>query len=114
MLAQRLVRVLCPHCKKATRLSSGQAIRLAKYGVESTRVVYEPVGCERYFNTGYLGRCAIFELLNTTDDLRDVILATSQIQDMRQTVRASLFSSLHDTGYHLVTEGRTSIKEIAA
>ena len=112
VLAQRLVRTLCPHCKKANKLRPAQAMRLAKFNIEDINVVYTPVGCQRCMKTGYIGREAIFELLNVTDDLRDVILSTSQIQDMRKTIRASLFTSLHETGYRLVAEGKTNIEEI--
>lgn len=112
VLAQRLVRTLCPNCKKANKLKPVQAMRLSKFGIEDINVVYTPMGCPRCLKTGYIGRRGIFELLNVTDDLRDVILSTSQIQDMRKTIRASLFTSLHETGYRLVAEGQTAMEEI--
>ena len=112
VLAQRLVRTLCPNCKKANKLKPAQAMRLSKFGIEDINVVYTPMGCPRCLKTGYIGRQGIFELLNVTDDLRDVILSTSKIQDMRKTIRASLFASLHETGYRLVAEGQTAMEEI--
>ena len=112
ILAQRLVRRLCRHCRKPTRLSSGQMMRLGKYGLGNVSAVYLPIGCAHCLKTGYIGRCALFELLTATDDLRDAILATQQVHEMRRAVRKTLFASLGEMGYRLVTEGVTSIEEI--
>ena len=96
----------------ARRVSPGQMTRLGRYGVQLPRTIYEPAGCDQCLRTGYLGRRAIFELLNVTDELRDVILAAPQIQDMRKAIRATLFTSLHETGFNMVAAGITSIGEI--
>lgn len=112
ILAQRLVRRLCVDCRKASRPSSGQMMRFAQYGLGNVATVYSPIGCRRCLKTGYIGRCALFELLSATDDLRDAILATQQVHEMRKAVQKTLFTSLAEMGYRLVVEGVTNIEEI--
>lgn len=112
VLAQRLVRQLCPHCKQAARLTPGQMMHLGKHGIRDVNVAYTPLGCPKCLDTGHIGRKAIFELLTTTDELRDVIQTSSKIQDMRRAIRSTLFSSLRESGYRLVAEGLATMEEI--
>ena len=112
VLAQRLVRRLCPHCKRAGRLTPGQMMQLARSGVADVHEAAWPVGCRRCFDTGFIGRMGVYELLTATDDLRDVIQESTQIQDMRKAIRATMFASLKQSGYQLVAESLTTIEEI--
>lgn len=112
VLAQRLVRQLCQYCKKSTRLSPGQMMRMGRFGLDNVTNVYEPIGCPRCLKTGYVGRRAIFELLTANDELRDAILSGQQIQEMRKAIRTTLFASLRESGYRLVGEGVTNAEEI--
>ncbi|MAE66919.1 MAG: hypothetical protein CMJ18_21890 [Phycisphaeraceae bacterium] len=112
VLAQRLVRELCPHCKSPQKLSPADMMRLDRYGVTGVTKVYAPRGCSRCLDTGHIGRRAVFELLSANDDLRDAILADTQIQDMRKAIRSTMFASLRESGYRLVAEGVTTVEEI--
>jgi len=111
ILAQRLVRLLCESCRKPVRPTPSQVMKMGRY-VEGVNQVFVPVGCRRCLKTGFLGRCAIFELLEMTDDLRDVVLNRPAIQEIRSIVKRGLFNSLGQSGYQLVGKGVTSVDEI--
>ena len=85
---------------------------MAKHGVEGVGHAFEPQGCPKCLETGYAGHKAFFELMTTNDQLRDVILSSPQIQEIRRVVQATLFSSLHKSGYELVKDGICSMDEI--
>lgn len=72
VVAQRLVRLLCPACKVATRPSAAD---VARYGFAPDETIYEPHGCERCSGVGYRGRIGIFEMLAVDDVIRDAIIA---------------------------------------
>ena len=112
VLAQRLARRLCENCKTQRRLEPFEMRSMAKHGVEGVGHAFEPQGCPKCLETGYAGRKAFFELMTTNDQLRDVILSSPQIQEIRRVVQATLFSSLHKSGYELVKDGICSMDEI--
>jgi general secretion pathway protein E len=111
ILAQRLVRLLCETCKKRVRPTPSQLMKMGKY-VEGATEISAPVGCKRCLKTGFIGRCAIFELLEMSDELRDVVLHKPAIQEIRTIIKRGLFNSLGQSGYNLVAKGRTSVDEI--
>jgi len=111
VLAQRLVRVLCPHCRRTTLVPPGVATRLGRFLGGKTDM-YAPVGCDRCLNTGFRGRMAIFELLDVNDDMRDVILSNPSIQAIRKIAAQGLFTTLAQSGWKLVAEGTTSLEEV--
>ena len=69
VLAQRLVRVLCPHCKQADHSKTAQAFK-AKLGIDADKTIYKSVGCRECRNTGFFGRQAIFEWMDTDEEIR--------------------------------------------
>ena len=111
VLAQRLVRVLCPECKRDMIVPPGVATVMGKY-LESKTHVFTPVGCPACIKTGYLGRRAIFELLDVSDEFRDIILNSPTIQAMRGVVSRGLFTTLQQSGWKLVASGETSLEEV--
>ncbi len=111
VLAQRLARKLCPKCKEPRRPTTNQQMRLGK-AVEGVANIYGPVGCEACFSTGYSGRVGIWEMLIVTDDLRDVILKSPTINDIRRSIESTVFTSLHDFGNNTILKGETSFEEI--
>lgn len=111
ILAQRLIRQLCPVCRSQRRPTPQQTLRMGRF-VEGISHIYYPVGCSKCFETGYAGRRALFELLVMTDDLRDVILKRATIADIRESLRLTMFSTLQQAGYQLVAEGITSVDEV--
>lgn len=111
VLAQRLVRLLCEHCRTDVRITPAVATRLGRF-VEGRPHIMTHVGCPRCLGTGFRGRRAIFELLDFTDELRDVVLRDPSIQAMKRLVEGGLFASLTQSGWRLVGEGVTSLDEI--
>lgn len=111
ILAQRLVRMLCPHCKSEIMVQPGVATRLGRF-LGGKTVMSAPVGCDRCLNTGFRGRKAIFELLDVNNDIRDVILSNPSIQAIRKIAAQGLFTTLAQSGWKLVADGETSLEEV--
>ncbi|MBX3357720.1 MAG: Flp pilus assembly complex ATPase component TadA [Phycisphaeraceae bacterium] len=111
ILAQRLVRLLCENCKRAVPVSPAQATRMGRY-LENQKQVYVATGCQQCLRTGYRGRRAIFELLDFTDELRDVVLGGATIQSMKKVIESGLFTTLVQSGWQLVARGVTTLEEV--
>jgi general secretion pathway protein E len=111
ILAQRLVRCLCETCKKPVNPTPAQNMKMGR-ALDGVPKIYVPVGCKRCLKTGFIGRHGIFELLEFTNQLRDVVLKKPTIQDIRDILDRGLFVTLQQFGYGIVAQGRTSIDEI--
>jgi type II secretory ATPase GspE/PulE/Tfp pilus assembly ATPase PilB-like protein len=111
VLAQRLVRLLCPHCKVACEPTAAQLARMAEVGITNVPWVYTPDGCERCLNTGYCGRRGIYEVLNTTNPLRELILKNPSVGDIQKVLGPENYVRLADDGFRLVAEGLVSFDE---
>ena len=111
LLAQRLARKLCPHCKVPKRPTPSQNMKLGKL-VEGVKEIYAAGGCHRCFETGYVGRQAISELLTTNDEVRDVILRNPNIGELKKAISSTHFTPLRESGMDLVIKGETSLQEI--
>ncbi len=111
VLAQRLARLLCQHCKTAKRPTPEQVMRMGR-SVSGVEKVYTPCGCAQCFGTGYAGRRGVYELLSTNDALRDVIMNNPDIAAIKKAVDLTMFTSLKEGGYGMVMRGETSIEEI--
>jgi type II secretory ATPase GspE/PulE/Tfp pilus assembly ATPase PilB-like protein/pSer/pThr/pTyr-binding forkhead associated (FHA) protein len=111
IVAQRLVRVLCEHCKRETQVLPGQATRLGKW-LGGKTYIYHAVGCARCLRTGYRGRRALFEMLDFNDELRDIVLHNPSIQAIKKVIENQLFTTLAQFGWRLVAEGVTSLEEV--
>jgi general secretion pathway protein E len=113
ILAQRLVRILCPHCKKQSRLTADDVKPLSSGGQDlAGRAVYQPRGCDQCFDTGYSGRQAIFEIMELDDDLRRLILTTSETGRIREAAMKKGMLPLRADGMTKVFAGITSINEV--
>ena len=111
ILAQRLVRTLCDNCKKPVKPTPTQNMRMGAQ-LEGVPEIFAPTGCKRCLRTGYVGRRAIFELLEVNNAIRDLILKAPSIQGIREIAEQGLFVTLEQYGYHLVAQGTTSFEEI--
>jgi general secretion pathway protein E len=111
VLAQRLVRILCDHCKRPVAIAPGVATRLGKY-LNGKHEMFTATGCPRCLRTGYRGRRALFELLEFNDDLRDVVLREPTINAMKKVIEQGLFTTLPQFGWRLVAEGVTTLDEV--
>ncbi|HUB26604.1 MAG TPA: ATPase, T2SS/T4P/T4SS family [Tepidisphaeraceae bacterium] len=111
VLAQRLVRQLCPHCKQPQRPSSAEAARMAEYGLLNVQQIYDAKGCRRCLNTGFFGRRTVVELLSFNQALRDVVLKTPTMQEILKMLGPDNYSRLAENGFRLVADGVTSFDE---
>jgi len=111
IIAQRLVRVLCDSCKKAVKTTPAQSLKMGT-AVGGLPYIHAPVGCKRCLRTGYIGRRALFELLEFNDRMRDVVLKTPTISGIREVADQGLFVTLQQFGFQLVAQGATSMEEV--
>ena len=111
IMAQRLVRMLCDTCKKAVKPTPTQNMKMGAQ-VGGIPQIYVPTGCKRCLRTGYIGRRALFEVLEFTNAMRDVVLKTPTIQGIRDIANQGLFMTLQQHGFQLVAQGMTSIEEV--
>lgn len=111
VMAQRLIRILCPSCRKRVKPSSAQTLAMGKF-VEGVDAIYAPQGCASCLGTGFLGRRAIFELLELNDELRDAILKTPTISGIKKALSGGHFVTLRQYGLQLVASGETGFDEV--
>ena len=111
VLAQRLVRLLCPHCRQVDTSPESRDYR-AKLGIRPEAKVYKAVGCRECRNTGYHGRRAIFEWMDSSSEIRSLILKNSSTDAIRDSARRAGMTTLSEDGRRLVEEGITTIEEI--
>lgn len=113
VLAQRLVRKVCPACRRPVHYSDEQ---LREGGVDPERfrdmTLYEAHGCDECHSTGYRGRVAIVELLELNDQLRDLIIAKVPATQLKQAARDAGVMFLRDSAEEKFAAGITTLKEI--
>jgi len=111
VLAQRLVRVVCEHCRDVTRLDSdlwdGDEVLIAA-GTE----VMRPRGCPKCFKTGYKGRSGVFEVLAMDDDIRELIKQKAPAREYRAARKARKLPSLRRLAFERVKAGITTVDEV--
>ncbi len=108
IVAQRLVRMLCKHCKRVQKVS--EAV-LAEHGLSGVEP-YEPVGCSRCGSSGYRGRLALYEVMRVSEPIRALILERASVDEMVAIALAEGMRRLRDDGLCKVREGTTSIAEV--
>ena len=111
VLAQRLVRLLCPHCKQVDTTPEARDYKL-KIGIRPEAKVYRAVGCRECRQTGYHGRRAIFEWMDSSSEIRTLILKNSSTDAIRDAARRAGMTTLAEDGRRLVEEGITTIEEV--
>lgn len=111
IIAQRLVRTLCTTCRRQVPPTLAQQMKMGKM-VDGMGQIYAPTGCAVCLDTGFYGRRGVFELLEMTDPLRDVVLKQPTMQQIRDILKNSLFTSLQGYGFQLVANGITSYEEV--
>jgi general secretion pathway protein E/type IV pilus assembly protein PilB len=111
VLAQRLVRVLCKHCKQADNSGTAQAFK-AKLGIPADKTIYKSVGCRECRNTGFFGRHAIFEWMDTDENIRRLILENASTDLISAAARKGGMRTLAEDGWRLVAAGVTTVEEV--
>ncbi|WP_371425238.1 GspE/PulE family protein [Tardiphaga sp.] len=115
VIGQRLVRILCPDCRRTTQVTEERRQRDPRFvalAIETGMTLYEPVGCERCNQTGYRGRRAIFEVLEITDAIRRFILAGADDAAIEQAARGEGMTTMVEDGRARCLSGVTSLDEV--
>ena len=113
VIAQRLVRRLCPHCRRPAQISEKARNLLALAGIrELPQNVYEAEGCEHCNHAGYKGRLGLFEFLQVSDRLRERMLSGANEAELTRIAREEGMLSLLEDGLRKCGDGLTSIEEV--
>jgi type II secretion system protein E len=111
VLAQRLVRVLCKHCKEPDNSPTAQALK-AQVGIPANAVIYRSIGCRECRNTGFYGRHAIFEWMDSDNEIRQLVLKNASSDQIRDAARRQGMKTLAEDGWRLVRLGMTTVEEV--
>jgi general secretion pathway protein E len=111
VLAQRLVRVLCPECREPYTPTAAELAELGLRAKEPVRA-HRPKGCHRCHHTGYFGRVGIFELMVLDDELRSLIVQNTDSKSIKRLAVTRGMHTLRQDGARKVLLGTTSIEEI--
>ena len=112
IVAQRLVRRLCPHCKTPYQASAHEARLLGGDQYAPRPTLFRPGGCEHCDFQGYRGRLAIMEILRMNGDLDELVARRSTAREIRQLAQSQGFIALADDGLRRVLDGSTSLDEL--
>ncbi len=115
IVAQRLVRIICPHCKEAIAPNQADLAFLQEEGVDTTAVthLYHGVGCHHCGNSGYSGRTGIYELLPMTPVIKEAIIKKLSAEGVRQCAIKEGVQTMRQDGIRKVLEGITTLEELA-
>ena len=118
VISQRLVRRLCPNCKKARKFNNEEKKIIEtigkRYGVEfdTSGTTYDAVGCKHCNNTGYFDRFGVFEILNVTDEIKTMIMEGKSSIEIRNEAIKQGYEPLIVDGIRKVTYGDTTLDEL--
>lgn len=113
VIAQRLVRMLCPECKRPTDISDEdwQAV-VGDLAIAKPAQIYEAVGCDNCRNTGYKGRAGIYEMLKVDNNITTLIRDEANARELRESAIESGMNMLRISGAIKVAEGKTTLEEV--
>jgi type IV pilus assembly protein PilB len=113
VLAQRLVRRICEHCKRRATITREQLLESAMDpALSETARFYEGAGCIECGGTGFKGRTAICELMDLTDRIRDMILERRPTSEIKKAARDEGMTFLRQCAVGRVLDGTTTLREI--
>ena len=111
IIAQRLVRRLCPRCKKKV-LANADQLELLGFGPDEQVEIYEPVGCSSCDNNGFKGRIGVYEIMEVTPKVRKVIASGEDAEHIKQAALEEGMYTLRMSATNYVLEGITSVSEM--
>ncbi|MEO8303865.1 MAG: type II secretion system ATPase GspE [Betaproteobacteria bacterium] len=114
ILAQRLVRTLCQHCKEphVALPEIVQQMGLARFTSEKKITLYQPKGCPQCSQTGYSGRISIMEMLPVTDPLRSLVMKHATATDLRNQAISEGMLTMYEDGLRKAVRGITTFEEV--
>jgi len=111
VLAQRLVRLSCPHCKERVTTDDDPTLR-AELGDDAPEAFYVGRGCRHCQGSGYLGRTGIFEMMTIDESIRAMVLDRASAGDIRRQAMGNGMKCLREDGWRLVQIGKTTPAEV--
>jgi type IV pilus assembly protein PilB len=112
VVAQRLARKLCPHCKRKVEVSKA-ALEQGGFRVDGDLEVYEAVGCARCAASGYRGRLGLFSVMEMSDRIKDMTVSLVPEAEIAHVAREEGMVTVKEDGLEKVRQGLTSIEEVA-
>jgi type IV pilus assembly protein PilB len=112
VVAQRLVRTLCTHCKEPAILNVA-TLESAGFRAAFDVEAYQPVGCSRCSGTGYKGRCGLYEVMALSDEIRTLTIERASAEAIGAVAREQGMRPLRDDGFERIKQGVTSVAEVA-
>ena len=109
VIAQRLVKRLCPACKKRGKTNAKEMEML---GIDEPVTISRPQGCQFCNNTGYKGRVAVHEIMYMNETMRNAVAAKTDLETLRRTAEQNGMRTLFESGKDLVLKGVTSLQEL--
>jgi type IV pilus assembly protein PilB len=111
IIAQRLVRRLCPNCKRPRRATFEEKTFM-NVDANGDIIIYDASGCDKCDNTGYIGRIGIYEIMTVTQTIRDLINRHAAAVEIQRAAQREGMHTLRESATKLVLEGTTSYKEM--
>lgn len=112
VVAQRLLRTICPNCRTHYYPTSDY-LQMLNYEGDTRRSFHRGEGCTQCFDTGFRGRCGVYEILEVNRDVRELIAHDPDLERLRTMHREQGGSTLLQEGIRLAESGRTSLEEVA-
>lgn len=113
ILAQRLVKKICPHCKESYEMSSDELRSMGlDTGQTGTILLNRGKGCNRCRNTGYHGRCGIHEVLPVSESIQNIITSETDVTMIRKTARSEGMVTLRENAVKKLLDGTTTYEEV--
>lgn len=113
IVAQRLVRKLCKSCRQEHKLTPYALEDIGFSPEEAKKIkVYKPKGCSSCHNTGYKGRTALFEVLEVSEEIKELILSKAQSKEIKKKAIEQGMLTLRQSGLYKIKKGITSIEEV--
>ena len=109
IVAQRLVRTICPHCKESYLITEAEKKLL---NVHDDILLFRGKGCKKCYDSGYIGRTSIHEIMKMTPDVRKEIDTTESTDNIRTAANKQGMKTLRDNCIDLVIEGKTTVEEM--
>ncbi|PNY35180.1 pilus assembly protein PilB [Rhodopirellula baltica] len=113
ILAQRLVRRICTKCREETKVNKDLLFELGmKLEDVAGKKFFKGIGCDQCNNTGYKGRIALFELMIMNDKIREMVMANSSTDELREEAERNGMTALRDAGLAMAYDGVTTLDEV--
>ena len=112
VIAQRLVRKLCPACRKSRPADEAERKLLGREDSKRDVMIYEPVGCPMCSGVGYYGRIGVYEIMSITPELKRIISRKGTTEEIKETAAMDGMRTLHESSVQRVLDGTTTIAEM--